>query len=68
MESRYNPILDFNGTPNADFTRGQAWWNLSGAVDPNNPNTLFVGGVESFKSIDGGITWAQITAGSGTNA
>ncbi len=36
---------------------GQAWYDLDIAVDPNNKNTVFAGGVNCFKSIDGGVTW-----------
>ncbi len=37
---------------------GQGWYDLDVAVDPNNANHLFVGGVNSFKSTDGGVTWS----------
>lgn len=30
-------------------------------TSPNNPNTLFVGGVDLFRSLDGGLTWSRIT-------
>lgn len=36
---------------------GQAWYDLDIAVDPLNENVLFAGGVNCFKSSDGGITW-----------
>ena len=36
---------------------GQGWYDLDVAVDPNNANTLYVGGVNVFKSTNGGITW-----------
>jgi len=36
---------------------GQAWYDLDVAVDPGNKNTVFAGGVNCFKSIDGGVTW-----------
>ncbi|MBE0637299.1 MAG: PKD domain-containing protein [Bacteroidales bacterium] len=36
---------------------GQAWYDLDMAVDPLNENILFAGGVNCFKSSDGGITW-----------
>lgn len=53
------------GTVNADFTRGQAWYDLIGAVDPNNPATIYMGGVDGVKSTDGGTTWTQITSWTG---
>ncbi|HMT29594.1 MAG TPA: PKD domain-containing protein, partial [Bacteroidia bacterium] len=45
----------------ADFTRGQGWYDLIGTVDPNNSNTLFVGGVDIFKTTNGGNSWQQIS-------
>jgi PKD repeat protein len=36
---------------------GQAWYDLDIAVDPNDKNTLFAGGVNCFRSTDGGQTW-----------
>lgn len=36
---------------------GQAWYDLDIAVDPTNKNTVYAGGVNCFKSVDGGITW-----------
>jgi PKD repeat protein len=45
-----------------DFTRGaQAWYDLSIAVDPNNANTLFIGGIDLFKSSNGGSSWSQVS-------
>ncbi|NCC73852.1 MAG: hypothetical protein EOM06_10690 [Sphingobacteriia bacterium] len=36
---------------------GQAWYDLDIAVDPQNENVIFAGGVNCFKSSDGGVTW-----------
>jgi len=36
---------------------GQAWYDLDMAVDPNDANTIFAGGVNCFKSTDAGATW-----------
>ena len=35
--------------PSTDFTRGQAWYDLIGAVDPLNRLNFYLGGVNSFK-------------------
>ena len=48
------------GIPAADFTRTQAWYDMSLAVDPNNSNNVFAGGVDLFKSTNGGTSWSQI--------
>ncbi|MFC2110265.1 LamG-like jellyroll fold domain-containing protein [Bacteroidota bacterium] len=39
-------------------SRGQPNYNLFIVVDPNNPNIVYAGGVKSWKSTDGGITWS----------
>ncbi|MFI5221854.1 MAG: T9SS type A sorting domain-containing protein [Bacteroidia bacterium] len=54
------PVDADNGIPSTDFTRGQAWYDLIMAVDPNNVSNVLVGGVDLFSSNDGGSTWNQI--------
>ena len=49
------------GSTSTDFTRGQCWYDLVASVDPNNSNTLFVGGVDMLKTVDGGTIWSQIS-------
>ncbi len=39
----------------------QTWFNLIGAVDPNNANILVVGGLNLARSTDGGDTWTTIS-------
>jgi len=36
---------------------GQGWYDLCLAASPTNPNSLLLGGVNSWRSNDGGITW-----------
>ncbi|MBK9317479.1 MAG: T9SS type A sorting domain-containing protein [Bacteroidetes bacterium] len=43
-----------------EFTRGQAWYDLTIGVDPNDPNTVLVGGIDLFKSTNSGTTWTQL--------
>lgn len=52
--------VDADGGIGADLTRGQAWYDLTIAVDPLNANVIFVGGVDLFKSTNAGTTWQQI--------
>jgi PKD repeat protein/photosystem II stability/assembly factor-like uncharacterized protein len=40
---------------------GQAWYDLAIAVDPMNPDIVYSGGVDIWKSTNGGTTW-QINA------
>ena len=44
-----------------DFTRGQAFYDLLLEVDPNNDQTVYIGGINLYKTIDGTSTWSQIS-------
>ncbi|MCT4700186.1 thrombospondin type 3 repeat-containing protein [Tenacibaculum haliotis] len=55
------------GISEKDFTRGQAFYDLLLKVDPNNENVLYVGGIDLFKSVDGGDSWSQISKWSNNN-
>jgi PKD repeat protein len=59
--SRTEPADADPGIPAADFSRTQAWYDLTIAVDPNNKDALMVGGVDLFKSTDGAGSWTQIS-------
>ena len=39
------------------LSSGQAWYCQGLAVDPTNANNIMVGGLNSYKSMDGGATW-----------
>jgi hypothetical protein len=49
------------GIPSTDFTRGQAWYDLIIQVDPNERRTIIAGGIDLFRSTNGGISWTQIS-------
>jgi hypothetical protein len=49
------------GVNGNDFTNNQAWFNLIVAVDPNDANTAFIGGLDILKTTDGGASWTQLT-------
>lgn len=49
------------GISNTDFSRGQAWYDLTIAVDPNNRDVVLVGGVDLFRTNNGGLSWQQIS-------
>ncbi len=55
------PAWCSQGTNKTDFTNGQSWYDLIGAVNPTNANTLVIGGVDMLKTTDAGISWAQIS-------
>ncbi|MCG8702104.1 MAG: T9SS type A sorting domain-containing protein, partial [Bacteroidales bacterium] len=53
--SDYVNLLGWSET--GDDTGGQAWYDLSLAVNPENSNEVFVGGVNIWKSTTGGASW-----------
>jgi trimeric autotransporter adhesin len=57
-------IIDQEANPAArpTFTRDQAWWGLTAAVDPNNAAVLCVSGIDACRTNDNGQTWNQISA------
>ena len=60
------PIDADTGIPASDFTRNQGSYDLTIDSDPNDPNVIYVGGIDLFKSINGGegsssTAWDQLT-------
>jgi photosystem II stability/assembly factor-like uncharacterized protein len=49
------------GIPANDFTNGQSFYNLMLEVDPNNEAIVYVGGIDTFRSSNGGSSWTQMT-------
>ncbi len=50
------------GQPTAGWTNGQGWYDLSCAIDPTSAGaTCIVGGLDNWKTINGGTSWAQIS-------
>ncbi len=48
-----------------NMTGGQGWYNLTLAVDPNDANRVIAGGVELYRSTDGGLNFAEVGDGYG---
>lgn len=46
---------------NQNFLREQGWYNMSIAVDPNNESTIFIGGIDIFRSTNAGLSFQQVT-------
>ena len=44
---------------NGSDTGGQGWYDLAIAVSPTNANEVYTGGINVWKSTDGGVTWAN---------
>ena len=57
--------VDSNGNVLGD-ANGQAGYDLSLGVDPNDPNTVYAGELDAFKTADAGASWTQISGSSQT--
>lgn len=55
QQSNSPNILNWSTTGTG--TGGQAWYDLCLAVDPNDANTVYTGGINIWKSTDGGVNW-----------
>ncbi|MGO9480454.1 MAG: T9SS type A sorting domain-containing protein [Candidatus Kryptoniota bacterium] len=50
----------------SDFGGNQGWYNNVIAVDPTISNTVYVGGIDFWKSTNSGQTWTNLTNGYGS--
>lgn len=66
MRSNSPNIL--GGAYAGDDTRNQSWYDLYLHVDPYNSNILHVGGINTWRSDDGGSTWTITSHWSGDRA
>ncbi len=57
FELRSNSPNLFGYAEDGEDSGGQAWYDMALTVDPNDPQTLYVGGVNVWKSSDGGSSW-----------
>jgi photosystem II stability/assembly factor-like uncharacterized protein len=60
------PTSPPGGTSEPTINRGQGWFDLAIGTDPNNPNIVVAGGLNFYRSTDGGSSWSQITRWVGT--
>lgn len=58
MSSQPN-IFGYDAAGNDDA--GQAWYDMALTVSPTNENEIFTGGVNIWKSINGGASWINLT-------
>jgi len=54
------------GASEPTINAGQGWYDLAIGVDPANPNIVIAGGLNYYRSIDGGLSWSQLTRWVGT--
>lgn len=50
-----------NVSPTQDFCNGIAWYAITLAVHPTNPNIVIAGGLDLHKSTNGGSSWGLIS-------
>ncbi len=55
LQSTEPNLMGWSAT--GDDNGGQGWYDLTCAVDPNDENTVFAGGVNIWKSTNGGVDW-----------
>jgi len=51
------------GLGGCDGDSGQNWYNQALAVDPNNPDVLFMSTIDIYKSLNGAANFTNITCG-----
>ncbi|MDQ3928358.1 MAG: S-layer homology domain-containing protein, partial [Chloroflexota bacterium] len=61
QRSDYLDYSDCAGGGAGSASYGQAFYDQALSVDPNNPDVLFYGEVEVFKSVDGGAVWQNVS-------
>ncbi len=52
--------------PTSGWASGQAWYSLAVDIDPANSNNAIVGGLEPYKTTNGGTSWTKIANWVGT--
>ena len=52
---------DGGNSNNTDFSRGQAYYDLTLAIKPNDDATVYAGGVDIFTTSNSGTSWSQFT-------
>ncbi|MEN3026585.1 MAG: hypothetical protein ABDH31_02610 [Chlorobiota bacterium] len=45
------------------FFNGQGWYNAYVVIHPTNPNIVLAGGIDIYRTTDGGTTWTNVTHG-----
>ncbi|WP_415328967.1 T9SS type A sorting domain-containing protein [Chryseobacterium sp. MMS23-Vi53] len=61
------PTATDTSIPANDFTRGQSFYDLIIATDPMDDNTVYIGGIDLYKSTNGAASWTQISKWSNNN-
>jgi len=56
------------GTGPINFANGQAWYNFSIAVDPTNKETVWIGGIHLWRTLNGGTNWTVMSSNATVHA
>ena len=54
------------GQPTSGWASAQGWYALAVGINPSNTSQCIIGGLDSYKTVDGGATWTKISAWVGT--
>ena len=52
--------------PTAGWTNGQGWYDVEVGIDPSNSNNVIVGGLDTYKTTNGGTSWTKMSEWVGT--
>ncbi len=48
--------------PAGNWANGQGWYDLSVGINPADPNQVIVGGLDCFRTTNGGTSWTKISS------
>ncbi len=54
------------GQPTSGWANGQGWYDVAIGIDPSNSDNCIVGGLENYKTTNGGTSWTKISNWVGT--
>lgn len=52
--------------PTSGWASGQGWYSLSAGINPSDPDQCIVGGLDTYKTINGGTSWVKISTWAST--
>ena len=52
--------------PSTNLANSQGWYSLSAGINTANPDEVIVGGLDTYRSLDGGTTWIKLSSWVGT--
>ncbi len=59
--SSWTSVTNPNTSGGGNFANGQAWYNLIAAVDPNNADRVYIGGLDVLVSSNAGSSWTEVS-------